>query len=296
MARLILHGEQALDKCVSAVAGDPAATALFCDIDGTISPIVADPYAAVVPEEFRAALAQLAPRLGLLAFVTGRDVCQGRDMVGIHKATYVGTHGLETVLADGAARTDPAAEIYVDDVQSMVRRAEALDAARLGLVLENKRTVLAVHYRRAADARATRAILEEQIVAPARALGLIISTGHFLVEVRPPVVASKGTATSALLAGGDFRTALFLGDDLTDCTGFAAVREWAAADGGSSRRTEDAPARRVDDTLAPPARLACAIAAITDETPQEVAHASDVRVAATPGVYEVLTRLVAAVG
>jgi trehalose 6-phosphate phosphatase len=292
---LILYGEQALKTCVNAVASDPATTALFCDIDGTISPIVADPYAAVVPDEFRAALAKLAPRLGLLAFVTGRDVCRGRDMVGIQKATYVGTHGLETLLPDGAARTDPAAEPYVDDVQVIVRRAEALDAERLGLVLENKRTVLAVHYRRAQNARATRAAIEAEIIAPARALGLLISTGHFLVEVRPPVVATKGTASSALLAGGAYRTALFFGDDLTDCTGFAAVHDWATARDASSPRAGDTPARRADAARAAPARLACAIAAITDETPPAVVDASDVRVAATPGVYEVLTQLAAAV-
>ena len=287
MTRLILYGEDALERCLSAVARDAAATAFFCDIDGTISPIVADPYAAVVPDEFRAALVKLAPRLGLLAFVTGRDVCQGRDLVRVPGATYVGTHGLEMLTPNGAAHADPAAEPYVDDVQAMVCRAEALDAKRLGLVLENKRTVLAVHYRLAPDEQATRAVLESEIVTPARELGLLISTGHFLVEVRPPVVATKGTATLALLAGGDYRTALFLGDDLTDCTGFAALREWAKAGGALASPAGGAPAA--------PARLSCAIAAITDETPQKVVEESDVRVAATPGVYAVLTRLVAAI-
>lgn len=287
MTRLILYGEDALERCLSAVARDAAATAFFCDIDGTISPIVADPYAAVVPDEFRAALVKLAPRLGLLAFVTGRDVCQGRDLVRVPGATYVGTHGLETLTPNGAAHADPAAEPYVDDVQAMVCRAEALDAKRLGLVLENKRTVLAVHYRLAPDEQATRAVLESEIVTPARELGLLISTGHFLVEVRPPVVATKGTATLALLAGGDYRTALFLGDDLTDCTGFAALREWAKAGDAQASPAAGAPTA--------PARLSCAIAAITDETPQKVVDESDVRVAATPGVYAVLTRLVAAI-
>ena len=93
--QLILRGADALADTLRVVARAPRATALFCDIDGTVSPIVSDPYAAVVPEPFRAALAALAPRLGLLAFVTGRDVRQAAAMVGLEGATYVGLHGFD---------------------------------------------------------------------------------------------------------------------------------------------------------------------------------------------------------
>ena len=65
------------------------------------------------------------------------------------------------------------------------------------------------------------------------------------------------------------------GDDLTDITAFAAIREWGERD-----------ARRA--TLA--------VAAVTDETPRPVIDAADVLVRATPGVHEVLARLAAAVG
>ena len=273
MADLVLHGKTALDACVAAVARDAGATAVFCDIDGTISPIVADPYAAAVPEEFRAALAALAPRLGLLAFVTGREVSDGPRIIPIAGATYVGTHGMEVLSPDGTRTADPDAVPYTDAVQQIVRRAEALDRGALGIITEDKHFVLSIHYRLARDEAATRAIIERELLAPARDLGLSIATGHFLYEVRPPVSASKGTATAALLAAGDYRTAIFFGDDLTDCTGFAALRAWA----------EEAPAR-----------LACSIAALTDETPQLVKDESDVWVAATPGVLDALRRLVAA--
>ena len=75
-----------------------------------------------------------------------------------------------------------------------------------------------------------------------------------------------------------------LGDDLTDCTGFAAVHEWAD-EGEAATAGGDAPAGRV----------ALAVAALTGETPQRVTDEADVVVAATPGVYEVLTALLAAV-
>jgi trehalose 6-phosphate phosphatase len=279
---LVLRGARQLATAVRAVAREPRATALFCDIDGTVSPIVSDPYAAVVPSGFRTVLTALAPRLGLLAFVTGRDVRQAAAMVGIADAVYVGLHGFDVLTPGGVVSRDPAAEPYVDRVQAMAQRVSALDAEGLGLVVENKGPMLDLHYRRAPDPQATLAVLEREILQPARALGLAIATGHFLVELRPPVPVSKGTAVRRLLAtagrdGAALRTALFLGDDLTDRTGFAAVHAWAEEVG-----------------RAPGERLAFGVAALTDETPPEVRDEADVVVAATPGVYEVLTGLLEA--
>jgi trehalose 6-phosphate phosphatase len=298
---LILHGADLLGAALRAVAGEPRATALFCDIDGTVSPIVDDPFRAKVPAPFRAALATLAPRLGLLAFVTGRDVRQGAAMVGVDGASYVGLHGFDLMAPDGTVVRDPAAGPWVDKVRSMAGRVAELNAERLGLVVEDKGPVIALHYRRAADPAATMAVLEAQVLGPARKLGLAIATGHFLVEVRPPVAVNKGTAVRRLLrtgAGGAFdpRTAIFLGDDLTDCTGFAAIHDWAAERAADGQAAEDgaraaSPATGGD---APPPRVALAVAALTAETPREVNDEADVWVAATPGVYEVLTELLEA--
>ncbi len=298
---LILRGADLLDAALRAVAGEPRATALFCDIDGTISPIVDDPYRAVVPESFRAALAALAPRLDLLAFVTGRDVRRAAAMVGIDGAAYVGLHGFDLMTPDGTIARDPAAEPWIDKVRSMARRAGELDAERLGLVVEDKGPVVALHYRRSADPAATLAVLEAKVLSPARKLGLAIATGHFLVELRPPVAVSKGTAVLRLLRTGlrdalAPRTAIFLGDDLTDCTGFAAVHDWAAEGAAGGVATEGSaptasPAAGAD---APAPRMALAVAALTAETPRRVKDEADVWVAATPGVYEVLTRLLEA--
>ena len=123
MSELILKGETELDALVDAVARAPRATALFCDIDGTIAPIVADPYAAAVPPHMRTVLAALATRLGLLAFVTGRDLTQGRTLVSVDGAAYVGTHGLEVMEPNGKAHGTAAAEPYVETVHEFAVRA-----------------------------------------------------------------------------------------------------------------------------------------------------------------------------
>ena len=288
---VILRGAERLDEWLAAAAREPRAAAVFCDVDGTVSPIVGDPYAAVVPDAFRAALAALAPRLGLLAFVTGRDIHQAAGMVGVAGARYVGLHGFDLMAPDGTVTRDPSAEPYVERVQQMARRVRMLDAESLGLVVENKGPMLDLHYRQAPDPAATLEVLEAEILDPARDLGLGVATGHFVVELRPPEPVSKGTATLRLLAqpmppgAPTLATALFVGDDLTDCTGFAAVHEWADEEPDAGAAT----ARAVP-------RTALAVAALTDETPDEVKQESDVWVAATPGVYEVLTRLSVAVG
>ena len=293
---LILRGAGSLAAALQAVADEPGAGALLCDIDGTISPIVADPYDAVVPAAFRAALEALAPRLGLLAFITGRDVRQAAAMVGVAEATYVGLHGFDLLAPDGTVVRDPAAAGYVDRVQKMARRVSGLDAETLGLVIENKGPMLDLHYRQAPDPAATLAILEAEILGPARALGLAVATGHFLVELRPPEPVDKGTAVRRLLQAGGrgetaLRSAVFLGDDLTDCTGFAAIHAWAAEAapaGPGDARTVAAPAET------PAKRLALAVAALTDETPRQVRDEADVWVDATPGVLVVLAGLLEA--
>ena len=274
--RLITDGEAALSACLAAFARTPRAGALLCDIDGTISPIAPRPADAAVPARTAALLAALTDRLGLVAVLTGRALEDGRRMIPLDGAVYVGTHGLELRDRDGRVTSDPRAEPYVAAVREMAATAARdLDCAALGIVLEDKRTVLAVHYRTATDAEAARHAILTTIVAPARARGLAVSTGHFAFEIKPPLAVSKGLAARRLLDDGPFLTALFCGDDLTDVTGFRAIHEWA---GGDARRT------------------ACALAAVTGETPPPVLDEADVRVAATPGVHEALTRLLAAVG
>ncbi len=272
----IIRGLEALEALQRAVAQAPRAAVLFCDIDGTIAPIAPTPAEAHVPEAFRVLLATLVERLGLVAFCTGRSLEDGRRMIPLDGAAYVGTHGLEAMTAGGAVVSDPQAERYVAAIAEIRdTAARELDCEALGIVLEDKRTVLAVHYRLAEDPAAVRHLILQRVIGPARERGLAIASGHFMFEVRPPLPFTKGTAARRLLGAGDYLSAVACGDDLTDVTLFAAVRDWGERD--ARRRTT-------------------AVAAVTSETPQPVTDAADVLVRATPGVHEVLSRLVEATG
>ena len=272
----IISGTEALDAYLGAAAEAPHAAALFCDIDGTIAPIAPTPGEAHVPLPFRGLLEALVERLGLVAFVTGRALDDGRRMIPLEGANYVGAHGLETMAADGSVTVEPQAERYVTTMREVAEAAARdLDCEALGVVIEDKRTVLAIHYRLAEDPAATRHQILTRVVEPARERGLAIATGHHSFEVRPPLPFTKGRAVSRLLTAGDYYTAMACGDDLTDVTAFAAIRDWGARD--ARRQT-------------------VAVAAVTDETPAPVVEAADVLVRATPGIHEVLSRLAAAAG
>jgi len=271
-----VRGAEALEAFARAAGAAPRATVLLCDIDGTISPIAPTPAEALVPRAFRELLAALTARLGLVVFVTGRSLEDGRRMIPLDGAAYIGTHGLETMAADGTVTVEPQAERYVATIHDIAEAAARdLDRETLGVVIEDKRTVLAVHYRLAADPAATRHAILTRVIEPARARGMAIATGHFSFEVRPPLPFTKGTAVRRLLAAGAYLSAMGCGDDLTDITMFAAVRDWGERD-----------ARR----------HAVAVAAVTGETPQSVIDAADVLVRATPGVRHVLSRVATAVG
>ncbi|HJW75034.1 MAG TPA: hypothetical protein VJ787_05110, partial [Thermoleophilia bacterium] len=91
--------------------------------------------------------------------------------------------------------------------------------------------------------------------------------------IRPPLEITKGTAALSLLGRKSYAAAFFVGDDLTDTSGFAALRAWA-----DSR----------------PERTAVCVAAVSDETPARVRETSDVWVDGVEGIAEVLRRLQAA--
>lgn len=188
---------------------------LAFDFDGTLAPLVSDPAAAALPEATRARLARLAARRPC-AVLSGRALpdLHGR-LVGLPLVALVGNHGLEA--EDGAGG---------HGVTGLVGAWRAALDERLagepGVVLEDKRLSLAVHYRAAPDpARAARAIRR----AAADLRGARVYGGHAVVNVVPADGPHKGDALRALLEGRQPREALYVGDDETDEDAFGLVDE-----------------------------------------------------------------------
>lgn len=188
------------------LASEPAKAALFFDVDGVLAPIVDRPEDARVPDETRAQLARLASSYGLVACVTGRPSDVARELVGVPELTYAGEHGLEL---------DPEAARFASRIHSFAKEMPWRE-------VEFKPLSVAFHYRTAADPDAARATLED-VADAALDLGFRARFGRMVLEVLPPVEATKGTAVRALLAQSGLRRALYAGDDTTDLDGFRAL-------------------------------------------------------------------------
>lgn len=213
------------DPILEALRADRAAAAILCDIDGTLAPIVDDPAAATVPPAARALLAELASRYRLVACISGRRAGAARRMVGLDALTYAGNHGLE-LLRPGEVEPslDPAVGRRGDAAAGFTSRLDWERQASVGLRLEDKGPIQAIHWRGAPDV--TIAVQRVRELAElAEREGLIPHFGRMVLELRPVATVDKGVAARRLVEGSGVSTALFGGDDRTDLDAFAALRQ-----------------------------------------------------------------------
>jgi trehalose 6-phosphate phosphatase len=232
---------------LAALAVEPTRAALFLDVDGVLAPIVERPEDARVPAETRQELVRLGGSYGLVACVTGRTSQVARAIVGVGGVRYVGQHGLEL---------EPSAARFADRIHAFARTTGWSD-------VEVKPLTAAFHYRRAEDRDVARQTLEV-VATEALAQGFRTKWGRFVLEVVPPVDASKGSAVRTLLAESGLRRAMYAGDDVTDLDGFRAL-----------------------DGL----ELAVRVAIASTEGPSELGELADLIVGSTDAFAEILSRL-----
>jgi trehalose 6-phosphate phosphatase len=222
-----------------------ANVALVFDFDGTLAPIVRDPDTAAMRPQTRALLRKLALRFPC-AVISGRareDVA--RRLAGTGVEWVIGNHGAEW----GWARLDSiSVEALVAEWRDqLVERLRAFD----GVVVEDKRYSLAIHFRRSrAKRRALAAIAE----AAARLPDARVRRGKEVVNVVPRGAPHKGIALQQVRSLLSCDTALYVGDDTTDEDVFALDEpgQLVTARIGASRESQAAyylETQREIDTL-----------------------------------------------
>src|ERR1700760_990006 len=187
-------------------------TALFLDIDGTLLDLARTPDRVKVPSELIRALDRLGhPLPGALGFVSGRSLESIDRLFAPFKPAAIGAHGGEIRGLDGQVARKPALPDSVREVFTGL--AEHIP----GLLLEDKRCALALHYRLAPEARSVLTSAMDKHAKLFEAEKVHILHGKSVIEARPLGV-DKGTAVLALARQKPFagRAILFGGDDATD--------------------------------------------------------------------------------
>ena len=194
--------------------------AYFLDVDGTLIEFADKPGDVHVDDALLGLLARLHHACGgALALVSGRTLADLEQRLGSVRIPVAGQHGLERRDAAGRRHvhaTPPAAK------RELRERLDALVARHPGLLLEDKGLTLALHYRQTPSLAAWLHRLLADWVAGNEALQL--QKGKWVLEIKPAGF-DKGSAIAEFLAEAPFcgRTPVFIGDDVTDESGFARV-------------------------------------------------------------------------
>lgn len=193
--------------------------ALFLDFDGTLVGIAETPDAIVVPGDLSGRLGSLGQRLGgRLALISGRAAGNLEEHLGAMAFARAGSHGMARYGADGVLRGSEPASIP-SDVNDALRDF----ADREGVLFEAKPHGGALHFRIRPERMDVVNRFAEEL---AHSHGLSVKIGKQVTEVVHRG-ADKGGAVRAFMTDADFTgaTPVFVGDDLTDEDGFAAVAD-----------------------------------------------------------------------
>jgi trehalose 6-phosphate phosphatase len=208
--------------------------ALLLDIDGTLLDIAARPDSVIVPAGLRETLAALHVRCGgALALVSGRTLASIDRIFAPLRLPAIGSHGAQV----RSAKTALELECFLPD--ALRRWLVSLANAVPGILIEDKRHSLAMHFRLAPDEEAhlMKALHERR--GAIEAAGFQLLKGKAMVEVKPRSY-NKGTALRTLMTTPNFagRQPVFLGDDTTDEDVFRILPEFGGLGYSVGRQVE----------------------------------------------------------
>ncbi len=246
----------------------PQTSGLFTDFDGTLSQIVRVPSQARPLAGVSELLAELAGRYRAVVVVSGRSASELLEWLGPDIEIW-GTHGVERTQGGEIVLSEQAAayEQLMTDVAA--EAAACIDAADLeGAMVEDKRIVLGLHYRRAPNREQAKEELQRIARELADRHGLVIVSGKASFELRPPIELSKRAVVEQRARQLELSAACFIGDDLGDLPAFDAL-----------------------DVLESENVATLRVAVDSDEAPEELVRRADLVVEGPAEVVELLRSL-----
>ncbi len=200
--------------------------AVFLDYDGTLTPIVDHPDRAVLADEARSTIEELARRC-TVAIVSGRDLGDVRGHVGLESVYYAGSHGFDIAGPRGWHNEYEQGAAFLPALDQAEAELRELLEPFPGAWAERKKYAIAVHYRQA---------LEKDIPAIERVVDRVRaghpklrkSGGKKVYELRPQIEWHKGKAVLWLLEALGLAEEkvfpMYIGDDVTDEDAFETLK------------------------------------------------------------------------
>ena len=210
---------------------------LFCDYDGVLAPIAPRPQDARLNKNTLHLLRRLSHHNSLhMSIVSGRSLADIRMRVGVPGITYAGNHGLE-IDGPGIQQVQQIPSRMHDAMRTLAATLQRAMRPYLGVIVEDKALVIAVHFRMAEPGQIPLILSEFSALVADRNVDhlLRVSEGKSVVEVRPNVDWDKGRAVNFLLEkrhGTDWlrqTLPVYLGDDETDEDAFRALMDYGIA-------------------------------------------------------------------
>lgn len=240
-----------LDRIAGRLAG--SRLAVFLDFDGTLAPTVERPEMARLPERTRDTIRALAGCCAV-AVVSGRDRADVEKRIGIDGLVYAGNHGFDIAgPGDNPVQHRKGAGfggILATAERSLHKKLRDVD----GVLIETKKTSIAVHYR---------LVAEDSVAVVRHAVGQVmenhpelrLTPGKKVLEIQPGLDWDKGKAVLWLLDALDLNRPgilpVYMGDDVTDEDAFRALKGDSVNRGigvlvGGAERVSDADYRVAD--------------------------------------------------
>ena len=201
--------------------------AVFLDYDGTLTPIVDNPWRAHLPEPARDAVYAIAS-VCPTAIISGRSREKVMEFVNLPGLYYAGSHGLDISAPNQHnSLMQPPDEVrhMMDDLHL---RLSSIAERVPGAVIEHNRYCVSVHHRccSAPDRQHLESLVEQEL---SREAGVRIALGRKVLEVRPNVEWDKGKALSYLMGeiicdSPSSCLPIYCGDDWTDEDAFRACK------------------------------------------------------------------------
>jgi trehalose 6-phosphate phosphatase len=208
--------------------------AFLLDVDGTLLDLAPTPREVYVSKELRQTLQKLYERTGgATAFVSGRPVEELDLIFAPLQLPAVGGHGCEFRLTPSGEMHPVGAIALPTQVK---RRFATIAEAAPGIIVEDKKFSIALHYRLAPEmeehVRRSAASICEEVDLP-----LELLCGKSVVEIKQAGY-SKALAVREIMQHAPFagRRPVFIGDDTTDEPVFPVIPEFGGTGFSVGRR------------------------------------------------------------